>query len=171
MNRITVKLSAAGIEQALQEIEEYKARVQLYAKELVRQLAEQGAQIALVETAGIHITGALQQGIHAESSGNIGYVKCSCGHAVYVEFGTGIEGERRPHPDTAILGWEYDVNGHGVLGWWYPSSEADPNPHKRRGSKGGWIAWTAGMPSRPFMYNTAQALKPLVITTARSVFQ
>ena len=98
-------------------------------------------------------------------------MKCSCGYAVYVEFGTGIKGEGSPHPDTAILGWKYDINQHGELGWWYPTDNADPNPYKYTAKNGTTYAWTRGMPSRPFMYETAQMLRASVVPVARSVFQ
>lgn len=69
-------------------------------------------------------------------------------HALFVEFGTGVRGEQSPHPRP----WNYDVNGHGEQGWWYPTDNSDPNPIKRYGAGGSVWAWTAGMPSRPFMY-------------------
>ena len=77
----------------------------------------------------------------------------------------------KQHPEPAILGkLKYDKKGHGKLGWWYPSGEGDTNPTRYQLADGTFIAWTKGMPSRPFMYNTAQKLRPLVIPTARSVF-
>ena len=170
MKRITVKLSASGVREAVRELAEYRANLERNAQELVRQLADIGAIIALVEAGGIHMTGALQNGIHSEYGGNTGFVKCTCGYAAYVEFGTGIKGSRSPHPDPAILGWSYDVNGHGELGWWYPSGDGDTNPTRKRLKDGTYVAWTKGMPSRPFMYNTAQQLRALVIPTAKGVF-
>lgn len=170
MKRITVRLSAGGVREAVRELAEYQAALYARAQELVRQLAEQGAAIALVEAGSIRMTGALQSGIHSEYGGDTGFVKCTCGYAAFVEFGTGVVGSRNPHPEPAILGWSYDVNGHGDLGWWYPSGEGDTNPTRYQLADGSFIAWTKGMPSRPFMYNTAQKLRPLVIPTARSVF-
>lgn len=170
MKRITVRLSASGVREAVRELAEYRANLERNAQELVRQLADIGANIALVEAGSIHMTGALQNGIHSEHGGNNGFVKCTCGYAAYVEFGTGIKGSRSPHPDPAILGWSYDVNGHGELGWWYPSGDGDTNPTRKRLKDGTYVAWTKGMPSRPFMYNTAQQLRALVIPTAKGVF-
>lgn len=72
-------------------------------------------------------------------------------YAVFVEFGTGINGSMSPHPNTsfALNGWEYANNS-----WWYPTTADDPNPTKKLGSSGDWVAKTSGVPSRPFMYNT-----------------
>lgn len=72
---------------------------------------------------------------------------------MYVEYGTGVVGRDASHPDTSRVGWRYDKNEHGEMGWWYPSSTDDPNPTKYRG-KTGWWAWTKGQRARPFMYET-----------------
>lgn len=71
------------------------------------------------------------------------------GHAMYVEYGTGIVGSENPHPHP----WIYDVNNHGEKGWFYPTTESDPNPNKHY-YNGVLYAWTKGQRSRPFMYKT-----------------
>ena len=154
--KITAKLSAESLRKAAAEVRAYKARIEKLAVGLAAELAAQGAQIALVEAADIKDTGKLLSSIAGEHSGNYGYVKCKCGYAVYVEFGTGVVGSRKPHPDISIAGWKYDVNGHGELGWWY------------RG-KDGTLYWTKGFESRPFMYNTAQQLRALVVPAAKGL--
>lgn len=73
-------------------------------------------------------------------------------YAIFVEFGTGVVGEGSSHPKASEYGWVYDVNGHGESGWWYPTDADDPNPTKKLG-KEGWIAFTRGQASRPFMYD------------------
>lgn len=72
-----------------------------------------------------------------------GTITASTDHAMFVEFGTGIVGASDPHPYN-YLGWEYDVNGHGIDGWTYP--------------KNGRFYHTLGQPSNPFMYRTAKYL-------------
>ena len=171
MKAIKVRLSAEGVKQAVQELREYQAKVQAAASAIVAALASAGEEFAVAAVLPFAETGQLASSIKAEASGNVGFVKCSCGYAVYVEFGTGIKGAGSPHPDTAILGWKYDINQHGELGWWYPTDSADPNPYKYTAKNGTTYAWTRGMPSRPFMYETAQMLRASVIPIARSVFQ
>ena len=171
MKAIKVRLSAEGVKQAVQELREYQAKVQAAASAIVAALASAGEEFAVAAVLPFAETGQLASSIKAETSGNVGFVKCSCGYAVYVEFGTGIKGAGSPHPDTAILGWKYDINRHGELGWWYPTDNADPNPYKYTAKNGTTYAWTRGMPSRPFMYETAQMLRASVIPIARSVFQ
>ena len=171
MKAIKVRLSAEGVKQAVQELREYQAKVQAAASAIVEALAKSGEEFAVAAVLPFAETGQLASSIKAETSGNVGFVKCSCGYAVYVEFGTGIKGAGSPHPDTAILGWKYDINQHGELGWWYPTDSADPNPYKYTAKNGTTYAWTRGMPSRPFMYETAQMLRASVVPVARSVFQ
>lgn len=155
--KITAKLSAASLAKAAAEIRAYKARVEKLAENLVAELAAQGAQIALVEAGDIKDTGKLLSSITSESRANFGFVKCKCGYAVFVEFGTGVVGSGKPHPDVSITGWKYDVNNHGELGWWYPGED-------------GTLYWTKGFKSRPFMYNTAQQLRQIVVPAARGLF-
>ena len=45
MKRITVKLSASGVREAVRELAEYRANLERSAQELVRQLADIGANI------------------------------------------------------------------------------------------------------------------------------
>jgi len=167
--KITAKLSAESLCKAAAEVRAYKARIEKLAVDLTAELAAQGVQIALVEAGNIKLTGTLLSSITSECGGNFGYVRCKCGYAVYVEFGTGIAGKQKPHPDISIVGWAYDVNSHGEPGWWYPTTETDHNPYKRKGKDGKVYAWTKGMPSRPFMYNTAQELRRLIIPTAKGL--
>ena len=117
MKAIKVRLSAEGVKQAVQELREYQAKVQAAASAIVAALASAGEEFAVAAVLPFAETGQLASSIKAETSGNVGFVKCSCGYAVYVEFGTGIKGAGSPHPDTAILGWKYDINRHGELGW------------------------------------------------------
>lgn len=80
------------------------------------------------------------------------------GYVVYLEYGTGIVGATAgtKHPDTSSWdGFEgYDINGHGLGGWWYPTDDSDPNPYKKIGSDGVLRGWTAGQIPKPFIHNT-----------------
>ena len=92
------------------------------------------------------------------SNGASYYIYTACPWAKFVEFGTGIVGSENSHPDTSIVGWKYDTNNHGEKGWHY--------------FKDGAWHWTQGMPSRPFMYNTASELRSMntIADIAREVF-
>jgi len=70
-------------------------------------------------------------------------------YAMYIEYGTGMVGAESPHPKPNT--WVYDVNKHGIKGWFYPTTEEDPNPFKHY-YQGQLYAWTQGQESKPFMY-------------------
>lgn len=171
MRTIKIKLSRSGIDRAIAELREYRYKVASLAERLAEKLCDDGEHIALLETADIVMTGELRKSIMHDTNGKAGFVACKCGYAVFVEFGTGVVGRGNPHPDVAILGWSYDVNNHGELGWWYPTDEADTNPTKRKSKNGTLYAWTKGMPSRPFMYNTAEQMRSRIITTAKELLR
>jgi len=80
-------------------------------------------------------------------------ISISGADVMFVEYGTGMVGSRAGHPDASGSGWIYDVNSHGESGWWYPTTANDKNPTKKE-TDDGFIAWTKGMRSRPFMYET-----------------
>lgn len=161
MKNIKVNLSANGIQRAINEITRYRNELKQKANKLVRDLVSEGASLARSECPVR--TGNLYNSIVEEfdSTENKGYIRVNCPYAVYVEMGTGIRGEQSPHPDKSVIGFDfdYDRNGHGAGGWWYPTDASDPNPTKYTAKDGQMYAWTAGMPSRPFMYNAAKQLK------------
>jgi hypothetical protein len=68
-------------------------------------------------------------------------------HALFVEFGTGVDGENGgKHPWHEDIGWAYNVGEHihvlpdGILGWYYGGTP------------------THGMAGRHFFYDTVQDL-------------
>jgi len=77
--------------------------------------------------------------------------------AVLMEFGTGVKGQEQPHPEAGQEGYSYNVNNHDK-GWWYPTTEYDSNWTKKVLENGDMIAFTRGLPSRPFMYKTREQL-------------
>ena len=150
MAKIQMKLTTRSIEDAIREVKEYKRKLNDRVKALIRELVDKGVEIAKaqVRELGAVYTGQLEEsitGFFDEETG-LGIIRTDCPYAIYVEFGTGVVGERNPHPEP-IEGWQYDVNEHGDKGWWY-FNERDQKWH-----------WTKGMASRPFMYNTLQLLR------------
>ena len=173
MKTIDLKLSASGIRQAINELRQYKSDVDRKVTELIRELITEGENhVAAYIATNISATGELLRGINSTLvNDRLGLVEVNGEYAVFVEFGTGIVGSEHQHPDVAILSWwVYDSEGHGNLGWWYPSEATDLNPTKYQATNGKWYAWTKGMPSRPFMYESAQRLRNEVMPVARRVF-
>lgn len=162
LKNITMTLDPASIQDAIEQIAKLKEDLGDALSELARFITEekgvefakmQIAQFPAIDTGELlgSITGKYNKGEHA------GTIYSGAYYAVYVEFGTGIVGDKNPHPQAKAHGWAYDINDHGTAGWFYPvkdgpeSNAWNPNGRKAAGVS---LAWTRGMPARPFMYNT-----------------
>lgn len=146
--------------QALNEVKLYRKKLEAAADKLTRTLTEEGVTLAKLSASymDIYDTGELVRGIDSRYKGGSGFVVSAAAHSIFCEFGTGIAGAGHPHPNVAVAGWQYDVNGHGELGWWYIGRD-------------GRAHWTRGMPSRPYMYETARMLRRMVVPLAEEVLQ
>ena len=160
MPTIKLKLNTDSINQALKELKAYQRKVEQAPQKLIEYLTAQGVEIAKMNVSDMNAydSGELYNSIHAEQKSGVGYVIADAAHAAFVCFGTGIVGKNNQHPNIAIAGWKYDVNDHGELGWWYIGRD-------------GRAHWTKGMPSRPYMYNTAQQLRQMVIPAAKEALK
>lgn len=159
MPTIKLKLNTESLNRALKELKTYQKKVDAAGQNLTHSLTEQGVALAQLNASYMNIydTGELVRGIDSQYQGGKGYVVSSAPHSAFCEFGTGIVGATSPHPNPTLAGWKYDVNQHGEEGWWY--------------WKDGEWHWTAGMPSRPFMYDTARMLRGIVIKSAKEVLK
>lgn len=112
------------------------------------EIAENGVLIAKSEMGklGIPTDGELGDSITAYMvDATTARLEADGGHAIYVEFGSGIVGLNSPHQEAAQRGVTYDRNGHGESGWTY--------------NKDGEFFHTKGYKSRPFWYATGIRLK------------
>lgn len=155
---IRVSLDANSIDEAITKLKDYQARVEAAGTKIVERLTKDGAKQAqdLVSYMNAVDTGELMGSIIGEADGNKGTITAGTDHAAYVEFGTGVVGAGSPHPNP--VGWAYDINGHGDAGWIYKGDD-------------GRLHWTRGMPSRPYMYDTAQMLAEAVPQVAQEVLE
>lgn len=162
--KITVNmLSQKSIEKATERLTKYTEELEDKCTLLTVKLAEKGIQTARMKIAAYDAvyTGQLLESINYErgaviQNGDEWIVYTDCPWAKFVCFGTGMVGKGSPHPDTSIVGWKYDVNEHGEAGWFY--------------FRDGEWHWTKGMPSRPFMYETAVELRQDIVKIAKEVF-
>lgn len=155
---IDMTLDDDSIQKAIDTIIDLKEKLAYGLSELARMLTEErGVRIAqmyigqfpAVDTGALHdsITGTYNDGAHE------GVIYTDVYYAAYVEYGTGIVGEENPHPSSNS--WTYDIHSHGESGWWYPSEKG----WIQAKDGGPMLAWTKGMPSRPFMYYTLRELE------------
>ena len=167
-------LDPKSVKKALKEIEECKKQLTEAMNDLMRTLANQGAEIAKMQVASFDAvdSGKLQGSIygHFNEQTRIGYVIAGAAYAFYVEDGTGVIGAIEQHPLAAEAGWEYMVGPHikqgpgGHIGWWYDKSSDGVF------SGSGDYHWTRGQPARPFMYNTFIWLQEAAEALGRNIF-
>ncbi len=160
MPKYTIKLNPKDIGRVIKDIEKYKRELTEKVNLLIGELTDYGVQVAKaqVRELGAWYTGELESSIEGyfSPSVGVGIIKAGAPYAVYVEFGTGVVGKSQPHPSPDD--WRYDINEHGESGWWYFNDNT------------GRTQWTKGMPSRPFMFNTARKLEEDCKEIAREVF-
>ncbi len=160
---ISFGFSVKEVQEAIKQIEDYKKDLKRKCQLLVQVLTDKGVDIAKVNvrTLGVFYTGELEANISGYYSPTLGtgIIYAGAWYAVYVEFGTGIRGSEAPHPLSGKTGWYYDITSHGEAGWVY-YNENDNSYH-----------WTDGMPSRPFMYDTARELDLICEQIAKAVFK
>lgn len=168
LRTIDVELSTESLNRAIREIQATKAALRQFLSELAEELTKQGADVAKMQVASMDAvdTGDLENSIYGYYDGgaHIGYIMAPSPHAFYVEYGTGVVAQASPHPEQGIRGIQYDVNGHGMAGWIYPSEDG-----WILGRDGKTYAWTRGMPARPFMYNTMRWLEEAAKTVASQI--
>lgn len=166
-------LSRSGIADLRKQLVDYKNNVlQQKVDLLAKRLAEKGVAIAQtnIVTYDAIFTGELISSIETRYGGStkgtaVFYIVADSRHAVFVEFGTGqlgLEGSY-PYPFPEGVEWNYNTGKtifeieNGQYGWFYPAED------------GTW-RFTQGMPSRPFMYETAVQLMTEIVKTAKEVF-
>lgn len=172
-HKITLNpLSQSSIQNAIKALQSYQDSLTYKCQLLAEKLAEKGVEIARVQIADLDaiFTSELLQSVHSEyrgsiKGGGVWAVVADSSHALYVELGTGVIGKANPYKGTLPEGvdWQYASGktirqlADGRYGWFY------------KGKDGKWY-FTEGMPSRPFMYNTANELRSIIVSTAKEVF-
>lgn len=179
-HEIKFSLSEKSIRQAINALEAYKKELKDKCNLLCRRLAEKGVEIARAEIVNLDavFTSELLDSIHSEDKGNgIWAVVAGTDHALFVEFGTGQVGQQSPYPYEFPEGISWSYNTGKTI----RQALNDIVIHGSTFVKTGEYYWTyigkdgkahitKGMPSRPFMYNTANELRDKIVETAREVF-
>lgn len=167
LKTIDMTLDKSSIQNAINEVKRFRDMLTQTLADLAAELAKQGAEIAKMQVTSFDAvdTGDLENSIYGyyDPTSRIGYVIAGSAHAFYVEYGTGIVGAQNPHPEPERAAWEYDVNNHGNDGWYYY-----PGDGSGLFSDKSALAWTRGMPARPFMYNTLVWLEEATEAIART---
>lgn len=161
---ITISLDEKSLKHLQQELAKYEAVMTEDIERFCEIVSRYGVKIAQneIRSMGAFDTGELLASVNFKKGdllvdGCTYYIYTDCEYAKFVEFGTGIVGQEYQHPNASEVNWVYDKHGHGENGWWYKG-------------KDGQLHRTRGMPSRPFMHNTAVQLNSLLSGIAKEVF-
>jgi hypothetical protein len=159
-----------SIKNAIKELQRYKKEIEAKTRLLLQRLTDEGAEIARIKivSLGAYYSGELLSGVdgYFSPSLNAGFVRVTSDHVAFVEFGTGVKGQSSPHKNGEYLAkasWSYASGAKifttqdGRVGWIYPTDD-------------GGFRFTEGMPSRPFMYETALELQRNFQRIAKEVF-
>lgn len=172
---VTVPLSLDEIKTAQQEIDKFVQDVEKKIKDFLKALCDEGMTIY---QAKITNAGTLQPiqpfNIEHKEEAHTAYFRVTDKVAVFIEFGTGLKGQGKPHPEASEVGWQYNI-GDTIAedgSWFYPTDESDPNPYKWYTKDGNIYAWTrCGIPSRPYIHETANELRQDIHNIAKEVFK
>jgi hypothetical protein len=140
--------SRKSIVQAKDRLTKISKKVGGGSHEAVKNLTQAGYEY--MKSIAPVFTGELAGSITWEydESTNTGRIIVGSGYALYVEYGTGIVGASRPHPEPAP-GWTYDSNGHGEKGWTYFDEQQNRFYHTR------------GEQPHAFVYKTKEYMKSI----------
>lgn len=165
LKNITFGLTPEAIDRAISEVRLFNGMLKMAMQSLIDYLAEKGVEVARAELIFFddpaYMSGALSESVQYRSSKGEAVITAGEGlqtkygsYAMFVEYGTGIVGDENPNPQAAEVGYQYDVHGHGHHGWWYPAPWGT-----MQADDGTMLAWTKGMPPRPFMQHTLYDLE------------
>lgn len=168
-----------GITKAIEELQAWEKDFQIKVDNLAQALAEKGVEIGKGKILSYPavFSGELVENLHFEKKTDCVYAIISdTDHSAFVEFGTGQLGSVVPYPypfPPDMPSWDYNV------GEYIQYAEEDLMWGDKVVPKGTYYwfyfkdgAWhlTQGMPSRPFMYETAMDLPKEVAKIAKEIF-
>lgn len=173
VKRIKFGLSTASVQRAIRELKEYQKWTQEKCDELALELAKRGTFLIRMKIAELQAvdTGAMISAVTYPEYIAPGKYRISLrvdngkgqNYALFVEYGTGLEGFREPHPEAEDAGWIYGVGKKifntkdGEVGWIYPKGNGE-------------FGFTIGQEARPFWHNAAQELPQYIKEAAKKVF-
>ena len=165
MAKMTIELSKQSLERAIKNLQDFADDYKKGISNSIKAATERLYQLIIAycnsENVG-NYTDAIQW--EYDEKKNVGRVwvtsegKESHGLVIILnEFGTGIKGTQDEYANKH--GYKVNASGKGQEGWWYPTTESDPNPYKWVDKDGQLRALTHGLPSKHMFYNAFQDVK------------
>lgn len=151
-----------SIDKAIEELEKEKKEIEKRVQKLIDAMCQEGEYTAKLLLTHID-TGETYSSIMGYRDGEKGIISVG-GNAIWIEFGTGViyNGPGINHPDGFESGL---IVGHGEYG-----KGQGANPKGWFYLKGGKRYHTKGIPTEPFMYETALWLQDNFKRMANEVF-
>lgn len=161
-------LNPESIEKAIAEVNKAKTKLDGISRELMQELVDEGVKYAKAMCP--FDSGETYDSIHGYITEDGKGMIVAGGNAVWVEFGTGVKGAESPYPgDESTMNGATPYSGYmsgehiietkdGRIGWFYPVTNGDGKTEYR---------FTEGMPSRPFMWETAHHLRAIAPDVAK----
>ena len=158
----------SNVDEVIKFVEQYKKAMSKGVDEGIKKLTEIAYDIVSQYCSANNLSNHLGNiKMSYDPINKIGTVSTNDEVIIFKEMGTGIVGSQNPHPSPSseFKDWKYDKNEHGENGWWYPTTESDPNPYKTVFKDGQLRAWTKGLPSGSMFYNTFNDIKKYLDST------
>lgn len=154
---------------AIKKIQALENSLDSKVDRFLKALADRGVEIAKANVTmynAVFTTDLLNSIFAQKESKGVYAIISDSKHSAFVEFGTGQVGQAHsyPYPFPDGVDWEYNSGAtifeihDGQYGWYYPALD------------GTW-KFTQGLPSRPYMYETAIELEKVISEVAKEVFK
>ena len=149
--KLTFSLTQKGIARLEAQLRKIERNFEKSIDDGLRKTTEVANQRVIDNASYNHIVNHLDS-IHHEynSETKTGRVWSSDPVIIFNEFGTGARGVQDGW--ATKFGYQVNASGKGDTGWFYPTTEDDPNPYKHY-YQGQLYGFTHGLPSRHMFYD------------------
>jgi len=155
--KYNLELSVEGMEKGIKILKDYKKKLERAKIKILNRLADKFIEVAQ-QNVPIQ-TGQLAASINkTQIQKDVIEVYTDNFYSKFVEFGTGVIGNNKPHPDTSSINWKYDVNKHGEKGWKYQTPD-------------GLWHWTKGQEAKEYWYKAYQFVDSHFMEIAEQVYR
>lgn len=110
MPTLKANLSAESLQTLLNQLNEYKSRMQAAPKRITESLVDYGEEQIAQGIEGIRDKDGnylAKAGSYVFGDGGLAYMEGE--QAAYLEYGTGVTGLASPHPQAEEAGWQYNT--------------------------------------------------------------